>query len=462
MMLLSAIGMVFSGRDRWRSEVNADRADYLGYLADLRGAVAKTAAAQRSSLTWCHPDPEALWTLVGGCRMWERRATDSDFCEVRIGVGTQRLATRLVSSEVKPVERSDPVTVTALHRFLSTHSTVADVPVAIALREPAAVVVGGDTTHARALLRAMICQLAVLHSPSLLLIAAVVSDHNRDHWDWLKWLPHHQHPRATDAVGSARMAYPSLAEAERALAGLVIKDALPQLVLVVDSDDVDGGERVYGNAGVILLKIDSGADDPATAGVLHLRVSGNKLVTALSADGEVSARPDQTSDTAALACAQRLAGYRAGGRDGFAAPGTPDWQDLLGIDDLASSAPTQWWNSTSPRDRLRVPIGTTAAGAPLELDIKEAAEKGMGPHGLCVGATGSGKSEFLRTVALGMMARHSPEALNLVLVDFKGGATFLGMKCQVLRLCYAHARSDLHPHQPRPDRPRSRRGAPTR
>ena len=52
----------------------------------------------------------------------------------------------------------------------------------------------------------------------------------------------------------------------------------------------------------------------------------------------------------------------------------------------------------------------------------------MGPHGLCIGATGSGKSEFLRTVALGMMARHSPEDLNLVLVDFKGGATFAGLE----------------------------------
>src|SRR5207302_6175895 len=43
------------------------------------------------------------------------------------------------------------------------------------------------------------------------------------------------------------------------------------------------------------------------------------------------------------------------------------------------------------------------------------------------GATGSGKSEFLRTVALGMIARHSPETLNLVLIDFKGGATFLSL-----------------------------------
>ena len=52
----------------------------------------------------------------------------------------------------------------------------------------------------------------------------------------------------------------------------------------------------------------------------------------------------------------------------------------------------------------------------------------MGPHGLCIGATGSGKSELLRTVALGMIASHSPEALNLVLIDFKGGATFAGLE----------------------------------
>lgn len=51
----------------------------------------------------------------------------------------------------------------------------------------------------------------------------------------------------------------------------------------------------------------------------------------------------------------------------------------------------------------------------------------MGPHGLCVGATGSGKSELLRTIVLGMIARHSPQTLNLILIDFKGGATFLGL-----------------------------------
>ncbi|HEU0087323.1 MAG TPA: type VII secretion protein EccCb, partial [Pseudonocardiaceae bacterium] len=40
---------------------------------------------------------------------------------------------------------------------------------------------------------------------------------------------------------------------------------------------------------------------------------------------------------------------------------------------------------------------------------------------------GSGKSELLRTLVLGLVATHSSAELNLVLVDFKGGATFLGL-----------------------------------
>ena len=418
MMLLSAVVTVVSGADRRRGEINADRAEYLGYLSDLRAAVVETAAAQRSSMIWCHPDPDTLWTLVGGCRMWERRSSDSDFCHIRIGIGAQPLATRLVPPSTGPTDRLDPVTGGALRRFLQTHSTVPDAPIAIDLRGLETVTVGGEATHARALLRAMICQLAVLHSPSLVLIAAVISDRNRAHWDWLKWLPHNQHPHARDGLGSARMVFPSLDAADKALAGLVSDGPLVQLVVVLD-DDVTG---------VTSLKL--GNDAAATAGELRLRVSENELALGQPGDDEVSARPDQMSYTAALSCARRLAGYRAGRPDAWAvAPGGGlGWQGLLGIADLARYRATDCWNSRSPRDRLRVPIGTTATGAPLELDIKESAENGMGPHGLCIGATGSGKSELLRTVALGMMVRHSPEALNLALIDFKGGATFAGLE----------------------------------
>src|SRR5262249_41095 len=64
---------------------------------------------------------------------------------------------------------------------------------------------------------------------------------------------------------------------------------------------------------------------------------------------------------------------------------------------------------------------------PLELDLKESAQGGMGPHGILIGATGSGKSELIRTLVLSLALTHSSEKLNMILVDFKGGATFLGL-----------------------------------
>ena len=71
-----------------------------------------------------------------------------------------------------------------------------------------------------------------------------------------------------------------------------------------------------------------------------------------------------------------------------------------------------------------MPVGVTVGGDPVVLDLKEAAEDGIGPHGLVVGATGSGKSELLRTVVAGLAATHPPDQLAFVLVDFKGGAAF--------------------------------------
>src|SRR5918997_1014214 len=76
------------------------------------------------------------------------------------------------------------------------------------------------------------------------------------------------------------------------------------------------------------------------------------------------------------------------------------------------------------REQLRVPIGLRADGEPVVLDLKESADDGMGPHGLIVGATGSGKSELLRTIVASLAVNHSPEDLAFVFVDFKGGAAF--------------------------------------
>ncbi|GAA1862026.1 hypothetical protein GCM10009715_06720 [Paeniglutamicibacter psychrophenolicus] len=67
-------------------------------------------------------------------------------------------------------------------------------------------------------------------------------------------------------------------------------------------------------------------------------------------------------------------------------------------------------------------VGDTDAG-PLRVDLDA-----DGPHLLVAGTTGSGKSELLRTLVLGLSAESGPDALAFMLVDFKGGATLAPLR----------------------------------
>ncbi|MGY4712629.1 type VII secretion protein EccCb, partial [Mycolicibacterium sp. CBM1] len=71
---------------------------------------------------------------------------------------------------------------------------------------------------------------------------------------------------------------------------------------------------------------------------------------------------------------------------------------------------------------LRVPIGVTATGVPMYFDLKDEAEGGMGPHGLMIGMTGSGKSQMLMSILLSLLTTHSADRLIVIYVDFKGEA----------------------------------------
>lgn len=382
MMLVSVLGSVaYQSRGARRGgELDQDRRTYLRYLDDLDHDLARTAEAQNVSLHWSHPDPASSWTLVGGTRMWERRPGDGDFCVVRVGVGTRPLSTPLVLPELGQTEQGDPVTAGALARLVMDRSTVPGLPITVDLRAHPRIAVGGTPDAARGLVRAMACQLAVLHAPDVLEIAAVGNASERE-WDWLKWLPHQRHSD----------------EADSDVHRVVIVDGIVEPEVPVDA---------------------------TTVVFVGRSPTGDEL--RLDADGSTAfERPDAVTTSQALVCARRLARFSK-----TAAPivGAVDWPGLVGIGDPARIDSDRLWRPRPDRQRLRVPIGVGDRGEPVELDVKEAADGGMGPHGLCVGATGSGKSEFLRTLALGLIATHAPEDLNLVLVDFKGGATFLGFE----------------------------------
>ncbi|MEV7685966.1 FHA domain-containing protein [Streptomyces bungoensis] len=120
--------------------------------------------------TW--PDPAALLlTALGpGPRLWERGPGHPEALTVRLGTA----------------DRSAP----------DGSGVLPAVPVTAALREAGALGLAGPRPRLSGLARAVLAQLAALHSPDLLEIVLISADRSRPEeertaeWSWLGWLPH--------------------------------------------------------------------------------------------------------------------------------------------------------------------------------------------------------------------------------------------------------------------------------
>lgn len=456
MFLFATLGFVIVQIDRQRKQraqqVTGSRTEYLRYLASVRSVARDAADQQRRALTWHHPDPASLPALADErSRVWEHGSSDPDFLHVRYGVCAQPLSLELVPPESTPIDQVDPAAASALHRLLVVHRLQPDLPASIDLRAFDRVEVCGAEEPARSLARSLICSATAFHSPDHLVVAVLSSEEHLAHWDWVKWLPHAQSARQSDAVGPMRMVSTSLSDleallppdlSERPRFGADERPSTPHVLLVIDGGELPPGNHVVppdGLHGVTLLDLPARWDELEDSTRLRLQLAGEAAedgrypALALRLREEpVKARVDQCSTATAEAFARRLTplhtiatGVVEQGTGELTGPA--DFMELLALGDVHTFDPAAVWRPRPARDRLRVPIGLGEGGSVVHLDIKESAQQGMGPHGLVIGATGSGKSEFLRTLVLGLALTHSPEQLNMVLVDFKGGATFAGM-----------------------------------
>ncbi|SDH24062.1 FtsK/SpoIIIE domain-containing protein [Agrococcus jejuensis] len=138
--------------------------------------------------------------------------------------------------------------------------------------------------------------------------------------------------------------------------------------------------------------------------------------------GERSCVPALVSTLEAVAAAARLAEAATHAGIGGAAV----LPALVPLADLAQDAPGV------------LPATFLAAPQPLAIDLAV-----DGPHAVVGGTTGSGKSELLVAWIAALARRHDPADLAVLLVDFKGGASFEALR--ELRHCVGVV-TDLDEH----------------
>ena len=269
--------------------------------------------------------------------------------------------------------------------------------------------------------------LAATHSPTELRIWVLTRDYTGAEWGFARWLPHtfngdHGCSIATDGLGWAA-AVKSIKQLIDTRAELDVERPLPVHLVVIDGTDLlapgeladllaNGPQR-----GVVGLTIDPRLAPEGAGARLTVTDTADRAVFQSrhhprTEDVIVPEIPAHRSEQSA----RRLAALRPMRHDEQSAlGGTVHLVDLL--EELPAPVSAEQlvrrWSSMSPH--TSVVVGT-ASDVPMVVDLVR-----DGPHGLVGGTSGSGKTEFLKTLLVSLCLNNHPDDLSIVIVDFKGG-----------------------------------------
>ena len=450
-MLMSPV-MVFGSyfeNKKW------NRKDYEGQLvehSEMLERVTVTLDADRDEeiASRLHENPSVAETMEFADelspRLWERHSDEEEFLTLRIGCAEQdsRTSVELESGGSRKLRDE-------MEEIPPRYARIPDLPAVAGLPDVGGIGVAGPIEQANALARALAVQLAGLHAPSDVVIAALFGEAEASAWEWLGWLPHIRSSISPisgshvgiDAHSCTTLLGELLAELNRRFAEAEDQPggytASPAVVVFIDEGVPLDRTRMLPlleagpTLGLHFIWIGSArARLPRACGaVVDLQSRGGDVTLGFRVSGDEieNVEVEPISEEAAEQFARSLSPViEIGGRVGSAAsvPSKVSLVELLGgvqIMEDPDAVIDRWRQGDDllhqgKRLRLRAPIGRQA-DAPLSLDIRT-----DGPHALVAGTTGAGKSELLQSYVASLAATHSARHVTFLLVDYKGGAAF--------------------------------------
>jgi len=429
-----AIGMWFEQKQRRKKNLTEEEERFDAAVDEFRAEIATAAAHEVRRRQELAPDPTTVLrrAALPTTQLWQRRAADDDFLALHAGIGDVPWRPQV---DDRGVSRQDDAVKAAL-----AAGRLPAAPVVVDLTDAGVVGIVGDRAGALALARSLLAQ-ATVHGGPADLTVGVFCDRGREaDWEWASWLPHTR--RAGSSTGERWMSNQREASASilRGLRESVDDLPTPALLVVLDSEVLTEGrdaparsllghgrsvpgltlrphERPHRVSGIVIAT----TEEQLPAACTSVIIVGEDAAATVHRPEDRTRVDDVVLAGVGLADAEDCARHLSHLDDpelivpGASLPSLVRLPELLGTEAVDPATIRALWAEPSG---VSTPIGSAETGV-LTLDLVK-----DGPHGLVGGTTGSGKSEFLRSLVAGLAARNDPTRLNFVLIDFKGGAAF--------------------------------------
>jgi S-DNA-T family DNA segregation ATPase FtsK/SpoIIIE len=456
--IITSIVGYLSWRNNQQNE-NLKQENYAHTLENLRKQVQQAHDQQLKFYLHNFPQPLALLSMAqnSDSRLWERRPSDNDFGMARIGLG--RLPSTMI---LKPptADNADASQLPNALKLADDYAYVKEAPITVALREVNAVGISGNQVPVLTdFVRALLIHLAALHSPIDLRIYIVGTPETKPHWKWASWLPHCS--AASISAADQQLCFDeSLSpkfweglqtELERRQTrrsnDTSIDVTLPFLVVLLDAtnpailDDVNAQAPITTlvNSGrqlgaAVLFIVKEPKDIPSECqAVISVEEAGESAYFRYVETGVNSIRRDGAADRiderkAEQEFALKLASLNVRTTYGTELPTTLTLLDLQSAKTPEELHILERWRKSMESSSAwpSVNVGQMTGSKNRILIFEQ--NEGDGVHGLIAGTTGTGKSQLLMTLVVGLAVNYAPAIINFVLVDYKGGTTFEALR----------------------------------
>lgn len=419
------------------------REKYKLYIEEKREEIDKELKYQKSVLSENNLAPENVREIIlkKSRNLWERKLEHSDFLEFRLGMGVKKADIEIKYPEEHFTLEEDDLK--ELIKVLVDNSRdLENVPISLNFRTNNKIGLIGKKNIINSFCDNIMLQVMAYHGYDMLRIVILTNNENKDYWEKYKNLPYlwnndksvryfASNKDDVNKITSILMEEYNYRTDTANESNEPIQFKPYYLVLTDDISSIKNNVFIseilknHINLGYSIIMCDEKLNTLPNECSMFINVDKGMsgiFTNEMSAETQMNFMADFINFPL-TSCIINISNIPMDVNDGkFVLPKKYSFLEMFDVGNVEQLNIVNRWKNNNIIHSLETPVGIDEQGELFKLDLHE---KAHGPHGLVAGMTGSGKSEWIITYILSMAINYSPEEVQFVLIDYKGGGLAL-------------------------------------